>query len=1194
MDLERFVANRELLERLSREYELLKASGGKSNVDYAAWVRQRLREAAAELAAATVGTEASSSNNQDGDSSGGPIGGATPPSAHEQPQGAVAEASMPIPPTAEQLAFTRRPGPMTFGLAPRPPLESAAAAAASNVRPESAWFLQGEGTGPTSEALATAIYGLSAPGTTGFPAPAPAATGGAKAISRKTKRVVILSPRKSPPPQVTQPRSSPARQSAAAAPPVSKLYTRVEPGLFSTRPDAYIHPQARERRAQPLAATRPDWVNAASLQAALRGASSAVPHLQAAAERERRLALSTALARQTLAAGLGADEARAVALYGVSPAATAAASSQAAQYDHVLLVAQQLAAQNEQLAMAVQLNSAQLAQQQALLDSALQQQHIDQTAPEGGGAAAGAAAGGPVVEVESGPPPWFLRRAPPGPGTTGGKRVHGTGLTSRPARGTATTTTITATTIATKSPPKKTSAAATTRARSPPPPHHNPATLLTFVKPTGALVAGPAATAGTAKAAAATTAKERDRSSRREALKALLKQVLGGAGLAGGQEGRRRLASSMAEAEKLVEAIQALARKKAQGRDGGGAGMDGQALGPVRAAVAVETQTSGRASGSGGGAAAAAEAAAAAGGAPVGNVAWNPTTESRQPSRAASVAHSRSAASAAGGASSRGGASPGPSSSRALSQGSGPGSGLSDGEAAGVLPRSPKAASRAESAGPSRYTSPPGSAKERTTASPPSSARGTAVRTASLASSAAGGSAVAPAAAYVGAGGSGPGHAAQQAHAASAAAAALRAAARPPPPGGLLVESLQDQVQQIVERDAAAAAEMARLQKLDALEQRLHSMVNRVETKLERVLQPLQLNAQQQLLGPAAAAALEALHIGPDGQPQRSGAAAAATADAVAAAAAAAGGEPSIAALAAAIVTAAASGAGTEAGGAARERYTGRGGSGGGGGSGYSGAAGVDVASPRSAGLSVLELQRMLIQINRMESKEQEVRRKWFHDARGPRQRGRVGQPIVVREGQLGTLLDPRQPPSPRTASSRSCSRSRSTSPHASGRVAPWSPFPPRSPTLSVLATVAADDSALARTRGSPRCADPGSARKTARFRESHDGTAGWAGAEDLAAADPISNDTLESVLRGRRRFMRAQQLADGDLVAASQPSLNPVQVMEDLTDALLEEVLHEQAQELAGFCDSLGEHLFLDEFDLPDDDEDDDLDGRR
>ncbi len=37
------------------------------------------------------------------------------------------------------------------------------------------------------------------------------------------------------------------------------------------------------------------------------------------------------------------------------------------------------------------------------------------------------------------------------------------------------------------------------------------------------------------------------------------------------------------------------------------------------------------------------------------------------------------------------------------------------------------------------------------------------------------------------------------------------------------------------------------------------------------------------------------------------------------------------------------------------------------------GSAGL-VASPRSAGLSVLELQRMLIQINRMESKEQEVR----------------------------------------------------------------------------------------------------------------------------------------------------------------------------------------------------------------------------
>lgn len=85
---------------------------------------------------------------------------------------------------------------------------------------------------------------------------------------------------------------------------------------------------------------------------------------QAAAERERRLALSSAIARQTLAAGLDPDEARARALYGVSPAAATSAALQAAQYEHVLHVAHQLAQQNELLTRAVQENSAQLAQQQ--------------------------------------------------------------------------------------------------------------------------------------------------------------------------------------------------------------------------------------------------------------------------------------------------------------------------------------------------------------------------------------------------------------------------------------------------------------------------------------------------------------------------------------------------------------------------------------------------------------------------------------------------------------------------------------------------------------------------------------------------------------------------------------------------------------------------------------------------------------
>lgn len=93
------------------------------------------------------------------------------------------------------------------------------------------------------------------------------------------------------------------------------------------------------------------------------------PRPQAAAERERRLALALALARQTLAVGLGRDQVAQLGAGGGAggPPGTssfAATASQASQFDHMLLVAQQLAQQNEQLALAVQLNSAQLAQQQ--------------------------------------------------------------------------------------------------------------------------------------------------------------------------------------------------------------------------------------------------------------------------------------------------------------------------------------------------------------------------------------------------------------------------------------------------------------------------------------------------------------------------------------------------------------------------------------------------------------------------------------------------------------------------------------------------------------------------------------------------------------------------------------------------------------------------------------------------------------
>jgi hypothetical protein len=94
----------------------------------------------------------------------------------------------------------------------------------------------------------------------------------------------------------------------------------------------------------------------ASVTAICHGRTPLAPP-KAAADRERRLALSSALARQSVAVGLSPDDVRAIALYGSTTAV-------GPQYEHVLAVARQLAAQNEALAAAVAGNSAALAEQQ--------------------------------------------------------------------------------------------------------------------------------------------------------------------------------------------------------------------------------------------------------------------------------------------------------------------------------------------------------------------------------------------------------------------------------------------------------------------------------------------------------------------------------------------------------------------------------------------------------------------------------------------------------------------------------------------------------------------------------------------------------------------------------------------------------------------------------------------------------------
>ncbi|KAG2498147.1 hypothetical protein HYH03_003905 [Edaphochlamys debaryana] len=1090
MDLEKFIGHKELLERLSREYELLKASG--AVVDYPAWVRQRLREAAAELAVAKAPPGSPSAEPGDTSVLGGASGVDAEPADGEGAGPAVSEPAGPRRDVAPKLTFSRFPKfPKPAGHQD-PSLPRASLEVEGPVRPEGAWFLRGEGMGPgpsadgglgtgsASQALASAIFGPRATvGPGGMAGPG-------KGTKKTGRRVVVVSPQRSPlgtlQQHTPQPRAagsaaathSPVRPGSAqrtssthhpgasqrppSAPPLSKLYTRTEPGLFSARPDAYVHPPARPK-GKPPAAQRPDWVNAASLQAALKAGASAVPHLQAAAERERRLALSAALARQSLAAGLAPDEARSVALHGMTPAAAAAAQ---AQYDHVLLVAQQLAAQNEHLTRAVHENSAQLAQQAAMIESALH-----------GGPGSGAP-GGPhtaLVEVETGPPAWFTRRGPAG--------ATGTGRGGRTAR----------------SPAKSTAtrgAATGSPYRVPPPPTFPP------------------------------TAKAQDQASRKDALKALLKQVLGGAGLAGGAEGRRRLASGMAEAEKLVAAIHALAKIKS-----GGAREDVEAGGaeyPEGVAMLSEAQAAAEAVDA---AAADADAAAAAGGG--GAVGFGSFGGFGVPSPE--------------GAAAPGSAGPSPPGSRPGSR-KALGTGTAEGEGEGGVSAEAEAGAGG-GAGGSGGSEGSGDGSAGSLSLAGDLFAGAAGRDAATG---AGGSGVAVGQPGGARGGSPGVHAGMGTPGGrlgtgpfSLAGGGVRGGpggtgGRAVPPG-VMVESLEDQVAQIVERDAAAAAEAARLHKLDRLEQRLNTLVDRVEGKLSRALQPLQLNGGTPAGAGAGAAGGEEWEwrVGPDGKPvlvRKSGGAGVAGAK---------GGRP--------------------------------------------GADGDAPLSPRSASLSVLELQQMLIQLNRMDSKEAEIRRKWFHGSQlPPCRRGALAHPIVVRDGVVGTLdpSDPKDPPTDPAYAHRPAHPhgSRSPSPaspahrpgawgvkppgaRASSPPRDWPPWP-HPLTESNVATVGVASSLQAHPKG-PRGQDSMAAR---------DGSAEAA----EAGVDPIGASTLESVLRGKRRFLRAQQLADGDLVAAADPRVNPVMIMEDVTDALLDELLWEQAKELLGVVDALGDRIVKDE----------------
>ncbi|KAF8064630.1 alkK [Scenedesmus sp. PABB004] len=118
-------------------------------------------------------------------------------------------------------------------------------------------------------------------------------------------------------------------------------------------------PPPPPRQPQPR---QPQWVAAARLQGALRDSGQAVPARQAASERPRRLAASTADARAQLALGLRPPP--------PPPPALGAPPAEQAQLQQVMALTQRVVAQNELLQEAVQQANAQLQRHEGLLSGA--------------------------------------------------------------------------------------------------------------------------------------------------------------------------------------------------------------------------------------------------------------------------------------------------------------------------------------------------------------------------------------------------------------------------------------------------------------------------------------------------------------------------------------------------------------------------------------------------------------------------------------------------------------------------------------------------------------------------------------------------------------------------------------------------------------------------------------------------------
>ncbi|GAX83422.1 hypothetical protein CEUSTIGMA_g10847.t1 [Chlamydomonas eustigma] len=199
-----------------------------------------------------------------------------------------------------------------------------------------------------------------------------------------------------------------------------------------------------------------------------------------------------------------------------------------------------------------------------------------------------------------------------------------------------------------------------------------------------------------------------------------------------------------------------------------------------------------------------------------------------------------------------------------------------------------------------------------------------------------------------------------------------------------------------------------------------------------------------------------------------------------------------------------------------------------------SGQAIVDPHVTEGGAVGVVELQRMMMTLKRMEEKEEKIRHKWFPqppETLEPRQASTAG-PLAVRDGILGTSL-------------------------VSGPAE-----------VAIPGNAVVGDSERGVASGSSCSYQAHKPSEHAQVQK-----------QSLPQRDVIDRDTLQQVLSTREDILRCQRIHDGELVVKGLPLLGAVEVVEDLTDLIIEELLHEHAKEMASLCDSMGDELFDGEF---------------